>query len=88
MSRTLLDRPAFNRTRLKVEKSIGSRVLEQSASKRTQVALRADKKYEHPLIRTRIGVLPSVFVSYVRAPEQTRERAFFIDLCTTIVAHG
>jgi len=36
-----LDRPAFNRTRLKAEKSIGSRVSEQPASKRTQVALDA-----------------------------------------------
>ena len=34
-----LDRPAFNRIRLKAEKSIGSRVLEQSTSKWTQVAL-------------------------------------------------
>jgi len=35
----LLDRPAFNRTRLKAENSIGSKVLEQPASKWTQVAL-------------------------------------------------
>jgi len=29
IGRSTLDRPAFNRTRLKAEKSIGSRVLEQ-----------------------------------------------------------
>jgi len=35
----MLDRPAFNRTRLKAEKSIGSKPLGQLASKWTQVAL-------------------------------------------------
>jgi len=47
-----LDRPAFNRTRLKAEKSIGSRVLEQPESKWTQVALAV------PITRGRRGLSP------------------------------
>ena len=35
----MLDQPAFNRDRLKAEKLIDSKVLEQPASKRTRAAL-------------------------------------------------
>src|SRR5208337_4071118 len=42
-----LDQPAFNRTRLKAEKLIDSKVLEQPASKRTRAALNQPAQQNH-----------------------------------------
>jgi|GEM_PF-4855381 len=69
-----LDRPAFNRTRLKAEKSIGSRVLEQSASKRMQIALN-----RNAAIPKFLADFLADFLAYFLAPNLTDRNALLND---------